>query len=120
MKVSALGLLSVSLAVLQATSTVALKLDPPSSLIIGQPTTLTWTNEANDRMPWILFLMNASYIWGLYEIIEPIPYEEQKLDWVIPGNLPESDDFVLKAVNASNVDMVWSNSPIFTLSKPSV
>ncbi|KAF5347268.1 hypothetical protein D9756_009981 [Leucocoprinus leucothites] len=50
---------------------------------------LTWANEANDRMPWILFLMNASYIWGLYEIIEPIPYEDQKLDWVIPGDLPE-------------------------------
>ncbi|KAF9447777.1 hypothetical protein P691DRAFT_781932 [Macrolepiota fuliginosa MF-IS2] len=103
---------------LAAAATTALKLDVPSNLIIGQETDITWENGVNNAKPWILFLMNASYIWGLYSIIQPIPYPDQRLTWTIPSDLSPSNDYILKAVNESNVDMVWAASDIFTLSAP--
>ncbi|KAL0955476.1 hypothetical protein HGRIS_001717 [Hohenbuehelia grisea] len=92
-----------------------LQLNVPSNPVSGAITDITWINQPNDHETWTLFLMNASYIWGLKGILATFVDPAPGIIQVTLPNLGAMDNLVLKAVNATNVDWVFATSPIFSV-----
>ncbi|KAJ6478799.1 hypothetical protein C8R47DRAFT_1138196 [Mycena vitilis] len=94
----------------------SLKLSPPTNPHSNQTTDILWTVEPNDPPTWTLFLMNISQAFDLKDIvgefIDPAP---GKLTVKFPPLLKPSDDYVLYAVNATNLDWVLASSGRFTI-----
>ncbi|KAJ6557883.1 hypothetical protein B0H19DRAFT_1376443 [Mycena capillaripes] len=93
----------------------SLKLSPPTNPHSNQTTDILWTVEARDPPTWTMFLMNISQAFDLKDIvgefIDPAP---GKITVKFPVLKP-SDDYVLYAVNATNLDMVLASSGRFTI-----
>ncbi|KAJ6511712.1 hypothetical protein DFH09DRAFT_268380 [Mycena vulgaris] len=93
----------------------AIKLSPPTNPHSNQTTDILWTVEAHDPPTWTMFLMNISQAFDLKDIvgefIDPAP---GKITVKFPVLRP-SDDYVLYAVNATNLDWVLASSGRFTI-----
>ncbi|KAJ7473517.1 hypothetical protein FB451DRAFT_1175157 [Mycena latifolia] len=96
----------------------ALKLSQPTNPHSNQTTDILWTVGAQDPPTWTLFLMNISQAFDLKDIvgefIDPAPGKiTVKFPVLRPRSL--SDDYVLYAVNATNLDWVLASSGRFTI-----
>ncbi|KAJ6626253.1 hypothetical protein B0H10DRAFT_1999454 [Mycena sp. CBHHK59/15] len=93
----------------------ALKLSPPTNPHSGQVTDILWTVEPHDPPTWTLFLMNISQAFDLKDIVaENVDPAPGKLTHKFPVLKP-SNDYVLYAVNATNLDWVLASSGRFTI-----
>lgn len=93
----------------------AIGLSVPSNLVIGQPTTITWTHTPTDPR-FTLFFM-GTYVFDLRQIVgSDIDPSLGQITTTFPTDrVKPGETYLLKAVNVTWVDYVYNTSPAFTL-----
>ncbi|KAJ3733153.1 hypothetical protein DFJ43DRAFT_1069530 [Lentinula guzmanii] len=94
----------------------ALTLDTPTeALVAGGPMEVTWESTATDPTEFTLFLLNAAELpFGLEADFGEVETSAGSVTVTLPDTLT-TKSYVLRAVNSTSVDFVYSSSGDFVI-----